>query len=120
VNKQVISKEGLMAQKALLWPNPWNTLGEAAILTVEAQAVIALRLAYFAFGGERAQSEAARMVIEKGTTLVAAQAAAAAVLPLGGIMLATDSAMAAYRRSVRANYNRLSRLGGSTKRAAGL
>jgi hypothetical protein len=103
-----------MARKKL-WTNPWETFGRAAVLSAEAQSVIALRLARLSRGGQLAQSEAARMVIEKGTTFLAAQAAAAVALPFGGMMFAAETAMATYRHSVRANYNRLSRRRRATK-----
>jgi hypothetical protein len=98
-----------MAQKKSRWPNPWLTFGEAAMLAAEAQGVIALRLARLGRGGRHANSEAARMIIEKGTAFLAANAAAAAVLPFGGVTLAADTVIATYRRSVRANHRRLSR-----------
>jgi hypothetical protein len=98
-----------MTRKRFDWPNPWLTFGEAALLAAEAQSVIALRLARLARGGKRAQAEAARMVIEKGTAFLAAQAAAAAALPIGGAALAADTVITTYRRSVRANHRRLSR-----------
>jgi len=100
-----------MARRSPDWPNPWLTLGEATMLAAEAQSVIALRLARLARGGKRAQAEAARMIIEKGTAFLAAQAAAAAVLPIGGATLAADTVITTYRRSVRANHRRLSRAG---------
>ena len=91
------------------WPNPWLTLGQAGILAAEAQTVIVLRLACLARGGRPAQTEAARMLVEKGIAFVAAQTAAAAVLPFGGAALAAETVITTYRRAVRANHRRLSR-----------
>jgi hypothetical protein len=51
------------------------------------------------------------MILEKGTAFLAAQAAAAAALPIGGATLAVDTVITTYRRSVRANHRRLSRGG---------
>jgi hypothetical protein len=79
------------------------------MLAGEAGSVIALRLARLARGGKRAELEATRMVLEKGTAFVTAQLAAAAVLPTGGATAAADTFIATYRRSVRANHRRLSR-----------
>jgi hypothetical protein len=98
-----------MARKKSGWPNPWSLMGETAILAAEAQGVIALRLARLARGGRSADTEAARMIIEKGTAFLAANAAAAAALPIGGVALAAKTMVATYRRSVRANHRRLSR-----------
>ena len=112
-----------MARKRFDWPNPWLTLGEETMLAAEAQSVIALRLARastqddvlpdarLAGGGKRGRAEAARMILEKGTAFLAAQAAAAAALPIGGAALAVDTVITTYRRSVRANHRRLSRGG---------
>ena len=49
------------------------------------------------------------MVFEKGTAFIAANAAAAAVLPVGGVAAAAETVVATYRRSVSANHRRLSR-----------
>lgn len=98
-----------MTRRRSGWPNPWLTLGAATMLAAEAQSVIALRLVRLSRGGKRARAEAARMIIEKGTAFLAAQAAAAAVLPIGGATLAADTVITTYRRSVRANRRRLSR-----------
>lgn len=98
-----------MARKKSTWPNPWLTIGEATMLAAEAQSVIALRLARLARGGRHAEAEAARMVIEKGTAFLAANAAAVAAVSMGGMPLAADIMIATYRQSVRANHRRLSR-----------
>ena len=98
-----------MAGKKSPWPNPWLTIGKAAMLAAEAQGVVALRLARLARGGRRAEAEAACMVIEKGAAFLAANAAAAAALSIGGMPLVADVVIATYQRSVHANRRRLSR-----------
>src|SRR4051812_32627097 len=103
-----------MARKKSGWVNPWSAIGwsmigETAMLAAEAQGVIALRLARLAQGGRHADVEAARMIVEKVTAFIAANAAAAAVLPIGGMAAAAGTVVATYRRSVRANHRRLSR-----------
>ena len=74
---------------------------DAAMLSLEAQQVIALRMMKFAGGGERARTEASRMVTEK----VAESMAAAATLMSGG---SGHTVMKTVRRRVRANARRLS------------
>jgi hypothetical protein len=98
-----------MTRKKSTWPNPWLMVCEAALLAAEAHGVIALRLARLARGGRPAETEAARMIIEKGAAFLAANTAAAAALSIGGVPLAADIVIATYRRSVRANHRRLSR-----------
>ena len=75
---------------------------DAAMLSFEAQQVIALRMMKLAQGGKRARAEASRMVAEK----VAESMAAAATLMTGG---SGQAVMAKVRRRVRANSRRLSR-----------
>jgi hypothetical protein len=74
----------------------------AAMLSLEAQQVIALRMMKFAMGGAEAQAEASRMLTEK----VSASMAAAATLMRGGTGHAVVSQV---RRRVRSNSRRLSR-----------
>lgn len=74
----------------------------AAMLSLEAQQVIALRMMKLAMGGPKAQAEAARMVTEK----LSASMAAAATLLRGGTGHAIVSQV---RRRVRSNSRRLSR-----------
>ena len=74
----------------------------AAMLSLEAQQVIALRMMKFAMGGAGAQAEAERMVSEK----VSASMAVAATLLRGG---SGHSVVAQVRRRVRSNSRRLSR-----------
>ena len=70
----------------------------AAMLSMEAQSVVALRMMKFAMGGPLAQAEASRMVTEK----ITASMAAAATLMGGG----SGHAVLA---QVRSNSRRLSR-----------
>lgn len=80
----------------------WKTGLDMAMLGLEAQGVIAQRLAMFALGGPAAQAEAQLMVTEK--MLAAGEAA---------LMLATGASngkvIRSYRRKVQANARRLSR-----------
>ncbi len=81
----------------------WWTVGyDAALLAMEAQTVIGLRLAKLAAGGTAAQAEAQRMVSEK----VMAAGEAAILVATGG---SAANVIAGYRRKVRANQRRLSR-----------
>ena len=75
---------------------------DAALLSFEAQQVIALRMMKLAMGGQKAQAEASRMVTEK----VLASMTAAGTLMTGG---SGHVVMAQVRRRVRSNSRRLSR-----------
>jgi hypothetical protein len=75
---------------------------DAAMLSFEAQQVIALRMMKLAGGGKLARAEASRMVAEK----VAESMGAAMTLMTGG---SGEVVMASVRRRVRANSRRLSR-----------
>ncbi|MCE4222498.1 hypothetical protein HCU64_01925 [Methylobacterium sp. C25] len=82
---------------------PWWKLGmDTAMLALESQAVIGLRLAKLAAGGTGAQIEAQRMISEK----MFAAGEAAMTMATGG---STQSVVSGYRRKVRANQRRLSR-----------
>ncbi len=82
---------------------PWWQLGiDTALLGLEAQAVIGLRLTKLAAGGAAAQAEAQRMVSEK----ILAAGEAAMQIASGA---STGAVVAGYRRKVRANHRRLSR-----------
>lgn len=73
---------------------------ETALLAVESQQVIALRLLHLSAGGPSAVQESQRMVMEK----------AVAVVESGARMLAgqdPDRIVKAYRRKVQANHRRL-------------
>ncbi len=81
----------------------WLRLGfDTVRLGLEAQTVVALRLAKLSLGGAAAQDEAQRMVTEK----LEAAAEAAVTLATGGT---AERVVRDYRRKVRANARRLSR-----------
>jgi hypothetical protein len=81
----------------------WMNLAfDSVSLCRDAQAVIGLRLFKLSAGGARANSEARRMVTEKG--LAAAQAFS--VIAFGG---SPEKVLRGYRKAVRANRRRLSR-----------
>jgi hypothetical protein len=86
-----------------LWTDAWS-------IGLEAQRVIALRVARISHGGAKADAECRRMVSEKFAAAAAAQAAGAAALAAGKRMdIAAALAMAPVMRAVRANHRRLSR-----------
>ena len=89
----------------------WRDWFDAARFGFETQHVIALRMMRIAPGGARAAAEFQRMVSEKASAFLAAQAAAASAL-VSGQSLGTAARRAAtpYRSRVRANRRRLSRL----------
>jgi hypothetical protein len=74
---------------------------------LEAQQVIALRLAKLARGGASATSEASRMVSEKMAAAVEAQQSAATALLTGKAAQIPARTVALYRRKMRANRRRL-------------
>jgi hypothetical protein len=76
---------------------------DAVLLGFETQRVIGLRLAKMAEGGPAAQVEAQRMVMEKSAAL----AEAATTLATGG---SPQTVVRHYRRRVKANERRLSRV----------
>ncbi|MGX7704107.1 hypothetical protein [Methylobacterium sp. Gmos1] len=81
----------------------WLRLGfDTVRLGLEAQTVVALRLAKLSLGGAAAQVEAQRMVTEK----LEAAAEAAMTIATGGT---AERVVRDYRRKVRANARRLSR-----------
>jgi hypothetical protein len=74
-------------------------------LGLDAQRVIAMRLARISAGGAAADAECRRMVSEKIAAAAASQAAAAAALAAGkGIETAASVALAPVKRAVRANH----------------
>jgi hypothetical protein len=75
---------------------------DAAMLSIESQHVIGLRMMRLARGGKTAQAEASLMVTEK----VAASLAAAAMLMTGR---SGNAVVAQVRKRVRSNSRRLSR-----------
>jgi hypothetical protein len=90
--------------------NPWTYSLALTRFALEAQTVIALRLARLAAGGALAQREAGRMVAEKGEALAEAQLVAAAALASGrGPGMAATRAFGTYKRAVSKNRRRLSR-----------
>jgi hypothetical protein len=99
-----------MGKPTQLW-NSWLALaGQTALLGMEAQQVMALRMMRLAAGGARGQAEAQRMVTEKFAALAEAQAAAFAGAIGGGKPVnAGKKALGVYRKRVRANRRRLTR-----------
>jgi hypothetical protein len=91
--------------------NAWFALSsEAALLGLEAQHVIALRLMRLAAGGALAESEAGRMVAEKVEALSEAQAAAAiAAMKGGNSNQVARKALGVYKKRIRSNRRRLSK-----------
>lgn len=79
-----------------------NIWYNAAMLSIEAQRVIGLRMMKFAMGGRGARTEATLMVSEKMTATVAA----ATTLASGG---SGEKVLKQTRKRVRANSRRLSR-----------
>jgi hypothetical protein len=80
--------------------NYWMNL---SMLAVEAQQVVWLRTMKIAGGGKEATREAERMVTEK---VIAAQGAATTMMTGGS----AENVILAYRKKVRANARRLSKL----------
>ena len=69
-----------------------------------------MRLVRISAGGDAAHAECRRMVAEKVSAALDAQAASAAALIAGkGLGLAATAALAPVKRAVRANHRRLSR-----------
>jgi len=89
--------------------NPWFSIArDAGRLAVEAQSVVALRLARLAVGGKRGKSEARRMVAEKAAAAGRANAAAARALFAGAHpSKAAGKALRVYSRRVKRNRRRL-------------
>jgi hypothetical protein len=86
-----------------LWNDVWD-------LGLDAQRVIAMRLARISAGGSAADVECRRMVSEKVAAANAARTAASAALAGGkGIEAAATAALVPVKRPVRANHRRLSR-----------
>ena len=91
--------------------NPWFTLArDAARLAIDAQSVVALRLARFASSPEFDWREAQRMTTEKVAALAQVQVATALSLMSGKRGPAVASkAIGIYGKRVRRNRRRLSR-----------
>ena len=97
------------------WTN-WSKLWtDAAMMGVEAQQVIALRMWTAAMGGAAAMGEAERMVAEKAKAAFDAQRIIATSALIGAPHLGPERAVALYRRRVRANRRRLSGAGRGAK-----
>jgi hypothetical protein len=87
----------------------WNDWIAAAGLALEAQGVIAMRLAKIAAGGPDAEAECLLMVKEKFAAASAAQAVATAALVSGeSVESAARLALAPIQCRVHANHCRLS------------
>ena len=91
--------------------NPWPRIGmDAWTLSLEASSVIGLRTLKIAAGGPAADAEARKMVSEKVDAALALQMTAMT----GGLGFTAPSAAAKtlthYRRKVRANRRRLSKI----------
>ena len=90
-------------------PTFWDLSLDTFTLGLEAQQVIALRLAKFATGGDPHGHEAQRMIFEKAEAAVDAHIGMVHALTTGTVELAPCRAIAIYRRKVRANRRRLSK-----------
>jgi len=91
--------------------NAWFSLAsQTALLGMEAQSVVALRLLRCAAGGPSAQYETGRMIVEKVQALGEAQTAAA-IAVMGGrnSRHVANSVLGVYKKRVRANRRRLAR-----------
>jgi hypothetical protein len=91
--------------------NPWSRVGFSAwTLGLEASSVIALRMLKIASGGDAAEAEVRRMIDEKIEAGLSLQTLALT----GGLGLtphrAAIKALAHYRRKVRANSRRLTKV----------
>jgi hypothetical protein len=93
-----------------MW-NSWFALSsQAAMLGLEAQGVIALRMMRLAAGGARGQAEAQRMMTEKFDAFGEAQAVAVSGTLAGGSSHGIGKkVLGVYSKRVRANQRRLTR-----------
>jgi hypothetical protein len=91
--------------------NPWFGIARDAVrLGIEAQSVVALRLARLAVGGPSSSAEARRMMAEKLDALAKLQVAAAlTVCTRGQGASIARKALGIYGKRVRANRRRLLR-----------
>jgi hypothetical protein len=99
-----------MLNAVRVW-NAWFALSsQAALLGLEAQGVIALRLMRLAAGGALAKSETARMMAEKIEALGEAQSAAAmATLKGHNSRRVASKVLRVYKKRVRGNRRRLTK-----------
>jgi hypothetical protein len=87
----------------------WNDWVDAAVFTLEAQGVIAMRMLKIAAGGPAADDECQLMVSEKIAAMSAAHGAAVSAIFSGKSMQDTYAlALVPVRRTMRANHARLS------------
>jgi hypothetical protein len=92
------------------WNNWFSVSSQTAMLALEAQIVIALRLMRIAAGGALARSETSRMVTEKVQALGEAQTVAAVGSVTGRNRRHIAKKIAGvYRKRVRGNRRRLTR-----------
>ena len=86
-----------------------RSAGAGAWLMLEAQHVIALRIAKLAKGGPAAQAEVRRMVAEKVAAGIHAAGMFSAAVARGRPQQGSDAVVRMLRRRVRANRKRLSK-----------
>jgi hypothetical protein len=87
----------------------WKFWTDACQVGLDAQQVIAMRLVRLSAGGAAAEAECGRMVSEKVSAAIDAQAASAAALVAGkGLGAAATAALAPVMQAVQANHRRLS------------
>jgi len=99
-----------MSNAFRVWNNWFSVSSQTAMLALEAQSVIALRLMRIAGGGALARSEATRMVTEKVQALGEAQAVAAVGLVTGrNRRHIAKKVVGVYKKRVRGNRRRLAR-----------
>ena len=99
-----LSFERQILRRYMLFTNWMKITGDAAMLGIETQQVIHLRMMKLFAGGPQAQSEALRMVTEKTTAL----AEATMTLARGG---SAQRVIRRYRTHVKSNRRRLSKPG---------
>ncbi len=88
------------------WP---GLFADSLRMGVEANLVIAMRLAKIAWGGPTAKAESRRMVEEKIRAAQDANISAAQAIITGKAHLAPKRALSVYRRGVRKNLRRLAK-----------
>jgi hypothetical protein len=93
-----------------LWKTWVDLSSQAALMGLEAQQVIALRLMRLAAGGALAESEASRMITEKVEAFSEAQAATAIATMKGhNSNQVAKKALGVYRKRIRRNRRRLTK-----------
>jgi len=102
--------KGTMSNLFRTWYNWFSVSSQTAMLALEAQSVIALRLMRIAAGGALARSETTRMVMEKAQALGEAQAVAVVGSVTGRNRRHIAKKVAGvYKKRVRGNRRRLTR-----------